>query len=102
MAQRLFQSETDGPDAMALSHPSQRHDLANPLGSEASILRFIINQPTPLVTINHVLTSDRAYLSCQHSVTTLSLRAFRRIRAIARLIGGGCEIGGLCCNGGER
>ena len=32
---RPFQSETDGPDAMALSHPSQRRDLANPLGSEA-------------------------------------------------------------------
>ena len=43
MAQRLFQSKTDGPDAMALSGTSRHRDLANPLGVEASSLRFIIN-----------------------------------------------------------
>ena len=34
MAQRLFQSKTDGPDAMGLSGTSQPRDLANPLGVE--------------------------------------------------------------------
>ena len=34
MAQRLFQSKTDGPDAMALSGTSRHRDLANPLGVE--------------------------------------------------------------------
>ena len=40
---RPFQSKTERPDDMALSVPSQSRDLANPLGSEASILRFIIS-----------------------------------------------------------
>ena len=53
-------------------------------------LRFIISQPTPLVTINLVLTSDRAYVCSCFCQETSFLRAFRRIRAIARLIGGRC------------
>ena len=34
MAQRLFQSKTEGPDAMGSSQTSQGRDLANPLGVE--------------------------------------------------------------------
>ena len=43
MMRRQFQSKTEVCGAMASSGPSQGRDLANPLGSEASILRFIIN-----------------------------------------------------------
>jgi len=51
LAQRDCMSKTDGPDAMGSSGTSRSRDPANPLGFQASILRFIINglfRPSPI------------------------------------------------------
>ena len=43
MKRRPFHNKIEVCDAVNLSHLSQPRDLANPLGTQASILRFIIN-----------------------------------------------------------
>ena len=43
LVQRHFMSKIDVCGAMGVSRTSQARDLATPLGSQASILRFIIN-----------------------------------------------------------